>query len=210
MIWSLYDCHGQRKYLTAPERGAFLQAAMNAGGPTATFCAVMAFCGPRISEVLALTPERIDISNRSIVFETLKRRERGVFRAVPIPGELIDLLDAVHDVRAKCQGERERTQRLWPWGRTTAWKRVKSVMAAAGIAEGIAKPKAMRHAFGVGAAEDRIALSLIKKWLGHARIQTTEIYTTPIGKEERRLAALMWRDMRKVVSGAALQPLQAE
>jgi hypothetical protein len=43
----------------------------------------------------------------------------------------------------------------------------------------------------------RLGLSLLKKWLGHAKLETTEIYATPIGKEERRLARLMWRGVLK-------------
>jgi integrase/recombinase XerD len=48
------------------------------------------------------------------------------------------------------------------------------------------------HAFGVGAVQQRIALSIIKRWLGHAKIETTAIYASPIGEEERALARLMW------------------
>src|ERR1700761_6540622 len=83
MEWSLYDGRGRRKYLVPKERGSFLQAALQVGGKTASFCAVLMFSGARISEVLALTPERIDDGNQTIIFETLKRRSKGVYRAVP-------------------------------------------------------------------------------------------------------------------------------
>jgi len=68
-------------------------------------------------------------------------------------------------------------------------------MAAAGIPSTQAKPKALRHAFAIEAVQKRIALSLIKKWLGHAKIETTAIYAEPIGEEERALARLMWRTL---------------
>lgn len=45
--------------------------------------------GARISEALALTPARIDIAGRRVVFETLKRRKRGLYRAVPLSDEVI-------------------------------------------------------------------------------------------------------------------------
>lgn len=192
MTWSLYDAHGQRKYLTARERAAFIRAALHLGGDVGTFCAVLAFCGARISEVLALTPERIDRRAGAIVFETLKRRRRGVFRAVPVPLELIDLLVSVH----KLDSASPKSNRLWAWSRPTGWKRVKATMRLAEIPEAQAKPKALRHAFGVEAVQDRIAITLVKKWLGHAKLQTTEIYATPLGEEERKLASLMWRNVR--------------
>ena len=46
-----------------------------------------------------------------------------------------------------------RALRWWPWGRTTAWKTVKSVMRSADIADNVCKPKALRHAFAVEAGQ---------------------------------------------------------
>src|SRR5690349_15152180 len=71
MEYSLYDGNGRRKYLMPLERDRFLQAALDVKGPTASFCAVLGLTGARISEVLALTPARIDESNCSINFMTL-------------------------------------------------------------------------------------------------------------------------------------------
>lgn len=122
MAWSLNDPRGRRKYLVALERRAFLQAAMNIGGKTGSFCAVLALCGARISEVLALTPERIDDGNCAINFETLKRRKRGVIRSVPVPRKLLYYLDGVHHYRGAQLDPKDAGQRLWPWCRTTAWR----------------------------------------------------------------------------------------
>jgi hypothetical protein len=36
--------------------------------------------GCRVSEALALTPDRVDLAGRAVVFETLKKRRQGVFR----------------------------------------------------------------------------------------------------------------------------------
>jgi integrase/recombinase XerD len=33
------------------------------------------------------------------VFESLKKRRRGIFRAVPVPPELLDTLDMVHGIQ---------------------------------------------------------------------------------------------------------------
>lgn len=159
----------------------------------------MALTGARISEVLQLTEGRIDDGNNTIVFETLKRRERGIFRAVPVPRGLIRTLNALCELQASSRNEERSDGRIWNWSRTTAWKRVKFVAESAGIPEPLAKPKALRHAFGVKAVQDKIALSLIKKWLGHTKIETTAIYAEPIGDEERALAELMWANLPKAL-----------
>jgi integrase/recombinase XerD len=198
MTWSLLDNRGQRKYLVRSERVAFVKAATEWGGTVGTFCLTLAFTGARISEVLALTLDRIDETGGCLVFETLKRRARGVYRAVPVPPELFDLLDTSHRFRETMKSGEGSTRRLWTWSRPTAWKHVKHVMTLAGISGSAAKPKGLRHAFGVGAVQNRIALSLIQKWLGHARIDTTALYATPVGDEERALAKLVWDDLLRV------------
>ena len=88
----LYDPRGQRKYLTEPERNRFLKAARSTDTPIRAFCEVLAFIGCRISEALALTPERIDPAAGFLVFESLKKSRRGVFRAVPVPSGLLETL----------------------------------------------------------------------------------------------------------------------
>ena len=55
------------------------------------------------------TSQQVDLSGRVVVFENLKRRRRGVFRAVPVPSELLDALDMVHGIReAQRRGQAER------------------------------------------------------------------------------------------------------
>lgn len=55
------------------------------------------------------------------------------------------------------------------------------------------KPKALRYAFAIEATDQRITLGLVKKWFGHAKIETPEICATPVGRQERALARLMWK-----------------
>jgi site-specific recombinase XerD len=185
MTRSLFDNTGSRKYLIERERRAFVRVASGRRcGAVSTFCITLAFTGARISEVLDLTAARIDAADEVIVFETLKQRREGVFRGVPVPRFLIDLLASYG---------RGKDGRLWPWGRTHAWKQVKSVMHEAGIAEGLCKPKALRHAFAVEAGQKGVPLNIVQRWLGHARMETTAIYGNAIGREERNLARRTWR-----------------
>ena len=196
MIEPLFDRYGARKYLDATERAAFAQSALMAGGLEASFCLTLAFTGARISEVLSLTSEQILVEEGAIVFETLKRRQRGIFRLVPVPNELIALLVDTHNFDAADRPH----SRLWTWGRTTAWKRVKAVMLDAKIEGRRATPRAARHAFGVGAIQSSVALGTVQKWMGHARIETTAIYTNVMGKEERALAERTWLSLKSVLT----------
>jgi integrase/recombinase XerD len=148
----LFDPQGQCLYLTREDREAFLRAAAAAPCQDRTFCLVLALTGCRISEALALTPKRIDLTGRAIIFETLKKRRRGVFRAVPVPADVLDTLGMVHGLQeaqnGKSDGALER--RLWSWSRKTAYRHVLAVMAAARIKEGPHKcPKGLCHGYGV-------------------------------------------------------------
>ena len=190
---SLYDAQGRRLYFTAEERAAFLAAAARAAREVRSFCGVMHWTGCRISEALAVTPERVDLSGRVIVLEGLKKPKRGVYRPVPVPPELVDALALVHNIRDAQKRGKGLKRRLWPWGRMTAWRRVTEVIAAAGIPDGPhACPKGLRHGFGVHAVSRGIALNMVQKWLGHAQLSTTAIYANAVGEEEQNIAARMW------------------
>jgi site-specific recombinase XerD len=198
MAYSLFDERGRRKYLVPMERKTFLQAALDVGGETATFCAVMVFCGTRISEALEISPERIDDGNCAINVRTLKRRA-FVIRAIPVPRKLLTFIDCVHHYREAQRDPARAGQRLWKFSRTTAWRRIKFVMQRAMHPAHLSQPKSLRHAFGAEAALRGIPLTMIKKWLGHARIDTTEIYTTLVGREERAVARQTWKRIGKVL-----------
>lgn len=190
---SLHAADGSRKYLTADERTGFLKAAERTDRQVRTLCMTLAFSGCRISEALALTGDRVDLAAGVLVFESLKKRRAGVWRAVPVPPALLDALDLVHGVR-EAQGKRDRGKGLvlWPWSRMTAWRRVAEVMAAAQLNGAQASPKGLRHGFGVAAVSAGIPLNLVQKWLGHAQLSTTAIYADAVGAEEKNIAARMW------------------
>lgn len=188
---SLYDLNGHRLYLTKAEREAFLKAAAKAPRDVRSFCEVLHFAGCRISEALALTPKQIDFENKALVFETLKKRREGVFRAVPVPDSLLDTLSLVHGLR---ENQKQRDQSLWPWSRTTAWRKIKAVMNDAGIEAGShASPKGLRHGYGVAGISAGVPLNMLSKWMGHSKIETTAIYANALGEEQRQIAERMWK-----------------
>ncbi len=191
-LMSLYDGRGVRKYLIAQERRDFAKVALRAAPPVMIFGLTLLYTGARISEALQLPPERIDRAESAIILETLKRRRRGIYRAVPVPPQLIERIAQFVDRERRETNPVASQSRVWSWGRTTAWKYVKSLMQGANIPERLRTPRALRHAFGVNAIQSGIALNVLQRWMGHARIETTAIYADVLGDEERALAQRSW------------------
>ena len=189
----LYDDDGQRKYLTPGERDAFLKAAENAPREVRTFCGTLVHTGCRISEALELTGDRVDLKGGVLVLESLKKRKRGVYRAVPVPPVFLDTLNLVHHLQSvKARKDRGRRVVLWGWCRTTAWSRVCEIMKAADIIGQHATPKGLRHAFGIKGVTSQVPLNIMQKWLGHADLATTAIYADAVGAEAKQIAQRMW------------------
>jgi integrase/recombinase XerD len=60
-VGSLYTAAGQRKYLTAAERGRFVNAALSSRrAELRALCLMLVYTGCRISEALAITPKAIE------------------------------------------------------------------------------------------------------------------------------------------------------
>jgi integrase/recombinase XerD len=182
---ALFSLDGRRKYLCRSEGRRFLRAAATMDDDTRVFCRLLHFTGCRISEALETTPRRLDVEGKRVVFRTLKRRKR-VFRAVPVPAELMS--DLVRFSR-----KLERDERLWPVCRQTAWRRIKKVMAAADIDGPQAAPRGLRHQFGIQALQANLSLGLTQRLLGHASPKTTVIYQHVAGDDERHLVRRLWR-----------------
>jgi integrase len=117
----------------------------------------LAFAGSRLSEALALTADRVDLAAGTLVFETLKKRQSGIYRAVPVPPALLDALDLVHGIRElHARRGKGRGIRLWPWSRMTGWRAVHAVMAATGLGgpPGLTQGAAARFRGGGGISRD--------------------------------------------------------
>ena len=196
---SLFTVVGERKYLCPKERARFLDCLNVLKNPRdRTFCAMLHWTGCRPSEALALTAMQIDCDLGAVIIGSLKKRGRWKdrhFRSVPVPvpGHFIEMLDAVHGIRAaQAEADHGKSSRLWTLSRTTAFHRVRSVMQAAGLSGTKASAKGLRHAYGVHAALSQIPETRIKAWLGHASLETTEIYLDTAGPEDQTIAERMW------------------
>jgi len=194
--FSLFSSTGARKYLSSAERRRFQITVANLASRERLFCETLLWSGGRVSEILALVPDAIDLDNGSIALITLKRRKRGVIRQVPLPRSTIRELSREFQVRESQLASEGARDRLWPWSRTTAWRLIKRVMSAAGVAGIAASPKGLRHTFGVSAFQGNVPPHLVQRWLGHASLRTTTIYGDVSGKEERQFASRMWRRQR--------------
>jgi integrase len=167
---SLYGSAGSRKYLNAAERRRFAKAALRTPLEVQLFCIVLSLTGGRISEILAVTPAAIDIDSGVVNIVTLKRRKRGMVRQVPLPRNVIGKLEITPSIFGDVTDSASR--RIWKWSRTTAWRRVKEVMAAAHVTGTPAMPKGLRHGFGVNAFQSLVPPHLVQRWLGHASLRT--------------------------------------
>jgi integrase len=192
---TLFGPSGGRKYLNAAERRRFVNAAIRMPPDARLFCLMLRWTGARISEVLALTPASIDLDTGVASIQTLKRRKPGIFRQVPLPPQMLQDLDRTFALRAAQRDPRFAALRLWRFSRTTAWRYVKSVMAAGSIYGAAAMPKGLRHGFGVHAFQSNVPPHLVQRWLGHASLHTTAIYGDVMGPDVRTFAARMWRGM---------------
>jgi len=185
-ITSLHNTKGQRKYLNSDERQRFFESSKLVRTDKKLFCQLLYFTGARIREVYNLTYVNIDFANETIVFETLKRRQKGVYREIPVPSFLLE------ELRLFMQSNRDNDSgHLWNFSLRTASRYVKKTMHKAGITGLQSSAKGLRHGFAVYAIS-RVPITLVKKWLGHSRLETTEIYLSVIGVEERGMAKRLW------------------
>jgi len=151
------------------------------------FNLMMIHTGCRISEALSLSARNIDFEAQIVIIRSLKKRDKLVFRAIPLPSKYLQML--VKWLSSRGGGQ----SLLWPWSRMTGYRRIRETMAQAGIHGDHATPKGLRHGFGVRAIQAHVPLPLVQRWLGHADIKTTAIYTSAMGPEERKLAERMWK-----------------
>jgi integrase len=198
--FDLFDQEGNRKYLTQEERSRFYNSIEKAlskpqDREKRTFALLLYYSGCRISEGLATTYKKIDYSVQGVVFETLKRRKK-IHRFVPLPHSFLVKLDDVHRVKDFQAGRTEgkSTDRIWSFGRTTAWKAIIKVMATADI-EGIqATPKGLRHSFAIKHQLLKTPETMTAQWLGHADTSMMAVYGRAVGAEDRELASKLWED----------------
>ncbi len=154
-----------------------------------SLCETLLWTGCRISEALALTTDNIFAAEGVVVIRTLKQGGRLRFWQIPVPPQLIELIDRIHDL------DDPKPRKLWPWHRVTAYHHIKAVMKAAEISGLQASPKGLRHSFGVHCTMTGVAALSIQRWLGHTDPNSTMIYTHIVGAEERAIVRRCWENI---------------
>lgn len=188
---SLYLADGSRKYLNLSERSLLLRRLGSLPRELRLFVLMLMWTGARISEVIALTPESIQVEAEVIAIRTLKRRRR-VVREIPLPRVFVQELDACFAIRKRQRDESCAREPIWPFHRVTGWRYIKHAMERAGISGIRASPRGLRHCFGVATLAAGVPLNVVQRLLGHASIKTTTIYTEASGPEERAIVQRFW------------------
>lgn len=182
-------------YLLLPEVHQLLDAATHPRDHL--LVSLLWHTGARISEALALTPERLvleDTWSSGVLLDQLKKRgrprqnQRQVIRKrwVPVTDERFIL-----ELRRYLEGQGVRaSERLFPFTRQWAYKRLNRLQEHVALPIGV-HPHTLRHSFAVNAVLHGQPLTVIQGWLGHASIEQTEIYTRVLATETNHLMRYM-------------------
>lgn len=183
--YTLWDREGQRKYLNQSERRLFYESTKVLEAQQRCFCHMIYWTGVRISEALNIQVHHIDFSDQIVIIRSLKKRGKLMYRHIPIPPFFVDELKVI--VKGMHKG-----QRIWNYSRRTASRYIKNQMLRSGISGSKSCARGLRHGFAVNCIMNTVPLPLVQRWMGHASIETTLIYTQIMGGDERQFAKRTW------------------
>ena len=147
-------------------------------------------CGLRVSELVGLDLDRLDLANLSLRVIGKGNKERQVPMGEPAR-------DRLHRYLAGARAEwtagkplaavfvNQRGRRL---GRESVWRIVRRWSEAAGVQERVT-PHTFRHSFATHLLEGGADLRVVQALLGHASISTTQLYTHLTGERLREVYA---------------------
>jgi len=133
--------------------------------------------GSRITELLNILITDIDFVYGTVSIHTLKRKGHPS-RSIPLHRDFLVTLQAFIE-------ESHITGRLFSITRQMAHLIVKTVCNRAGIDRDRSHPHTFRHSFAVFSIVSRVPIMVVKKWLGHADIASTLIYTQIFDSDTR-------------------------
>jgi integrase/recombinase XerD len=147
-------------------------------------------CGLRVSELVGLDTDRVDLPNQQVRVIGKGNKERRV----PMGDEARERLHRyLGGPRLAWTAGRptpavfvnQRGRRL---SRESVWRTVKRWTAAAGVRERVT-PHTFRHSFATHLLEGGADLRVVQALLGHASISTTQLYTHLTGERVREVYA---------------------
>ena len=147
-------------------------------------------CGLRVSELVGLDVDRVDLPNQQVRVIGKGNRERRV----PMGDEARERLHRYRTgPRAEWTAKRPTEavfvgQRGRRMSREAVWRLVKRWTEVAGIGERVT-PHTFRHSFATHLLEGGADLRVVQALLGHASIGTTQLYTHLTGERVREVYA---------------------
>ena len=192
--FSLLTKRGERKYLNKSERKRFYKATYDLPQEKKILCLLFHYTGARISEIMSLQVRQIDFDDKSIIIRSLKQRRSDIYRIIPLPDHLLHKILSYMDMAKQDQARLlNNTECLWSFSTRSATRYIKAVMIKAKVRGVRACARGLRHGFAVHAI-NKVPLTQVQKWMGHADVRTTAIYLDVSGAEERELAQKIWAD----------------
>ncbi|OYT70129.1 MAG: site-specific tyrosine recombinase XerD, partial [Armatimonadetes bacterium JP3_11] len=144
-----------------------------------TMLETMYTTGVRVSELLSLTLEQLNLSERLMRVEGKRGRERWL----PLTEQTVSWIQRyLSDARPKLANPKRPNATLFlnargdPLSRIAFWNKIKYYAACAGIEKSIS-PHTLRHSFAVHLLNGGADLRAVQELLGHEDISTTQIYT---------------------------------
>ncbi len=182
------------KYLTLDETRMLLGPLLKDSDYVSWFlCLMLLRTGSRISELLFVRLGDVDYNNQTIRIVTEKRQSHERF--VPIQTDVLAAIGEWITLQAQSGRMITRKDRLFSFGRTMAFLRVRNAFQIAGIEKtddrgrSNAHPHSLRHSFAVINLAQGVPITVLAEWLGHASIQNTLIYTKIIAQHSRHWAS---------------------
>jgi integrase/recombinase XerD len=179
------------KALTGDEIDRLLRAPAVLDPPALCIQAVLELAyasGLRISELCSIRLEQLHLDSGFVTVIGKGNKERVVPVGKAATAALNDYLTAGRPklVTPKSPGNVFLTKRGRPFGRETMWRYMKARVKLTGIGRNIT-PHMLRHSFATHLLENGADLRVIQEMLGHAQINTTEIYTHVAGSRLREV-----------------------
>lgn len=181
------------KYITLDESRALLSDRLKDNNYISWFlCLMLLRTGARVSELLAVRLGDVDYNNRTIRIVTKKRQSHERF--VPVQTDVLAAVGEWITIQAQSGRTITRNDRLFNFGRTMAFLRVKEAFRVAKIekdddkGKSNAHPHTLRHSYAIVNLAQGVPITTVSEWLGHSSIQNTLVYTKIIAQHSRHWA----------------------
>jgi integrase/recombinase XerD len=149
-----------------------------------------------VSEVVRLRPCDVDVHEGALMLENRKQKRGGRRKRVYVSHDLVAQLLLAKERRVGYRGFLFGSAKSGdrPMSTVHAWRIVTACSRRAGVhieaADGLLRPangRDFRHGAAVNQVQQGVPLSEVQRQLGHARIDSTTIYTKLANPERRRV-----------------------